>query len=241
MPDGARKGGIMTSRRLAKPPPASPGGARRRRRPDHAGLPPATRARPVRCAPCPALRAAGGRGHRGPGRRVERDGPARPTDRGVRGHRELPERPARGRARGPAGGGPHGQGGPDRTPGRPGCLLPGDLPRSRRHEDDERASGRPVPDRSGRRAGRHLRVVGRHRRTGLGHQPGLGRAAPLRGHAGPRAGLLRQQRRHDLRRRAAQGRGRPPGGRHLEEPGDRGEVEGGGDARGVSAATTATT
>ena len=51
-------------------------------------------------------------------------------------------------------------------------------------------------------ARRHDRLVRRHRRPGLGHQSGLGRAAPLRNDAARAAGRVHQRRRHDLRRSA---------------------------------------
>ena len=84
---------------------------------------------------------------------------------------------------------------------------------------------------------RDRRVVGRHRRAGLGHQPGLGRPAAVRDHAAGAAGCLHQPWRHDLRRSAAS---RPKStlddGTHLEERRDRGQVEGRADASTISAA-----
>ena len=56
-------------------------------------------------------------------------------------------------------------------------------------------------------AARHpLRLVGRYRRAGLGHQSRLGRHEDLRDHAPGRARVLHPLGRHDLRRRADRGR-----------------------------------
>ena len=225
----------MTQPHSPKPPPVPRRRTRHRRRPGRRrGLAPPRGCPDGRRAPGPALRRAGRRGRRRAGGRVERDGPPRPPARRIRRHRELPEPAARHGPRGAAGDGLHREGGAHRLAGGPGRLLPGDVPRPRRHEDDQRARGRALQDGARGRPRRDVRVVRRHRRTGLGDQPRVGRHAPLRGDARPRAGLLRPQRRHDLRRRPPQGRGRSPRGRHVEEPRDRGQVEGRGDARGVS-------
>ena len=59
----------------------------------------------------------------------------------------------------------------------------------------------------GCRARRHDRLVGRHGRPGLGHQPRVRRPAALRHDAQRAARSLHPLRRHDLRRRAARRRG----------------------------------
>ena len=86
-----------------------------------------------------------------------------------------------------------------------------------------------------------LRLVGRCRRPGLGHQPRLGRHEDLRGDARGRARLLHPFGRHDLRRRAVRGRAGTARRRHLAEPDDRSRPRRSRRRSPSSAATTPTT
>ena len=117
-------------------------------------------------------------------------------------------------------------------PGR-ARVLPRRDGRSRRPQARERAGGRQLLDAACGPARRPLRLVGRHRRAGLGHQPRLGRHEDLRDHAPGRARVLHPFGRHDLRRRADRGRAGDAGRRHLAEPHHRGEGQGRRDARRV--------
>ena len=92
------------------------------------------------------------------------------------------------------------------------------------------AGRRPLAHGAVRRGRRHLRVVGRYRRAGLGHQRRVGRTASLRRHARDGPGFLRALRRSRLRRQPAAGRSAAGRRWRLEEPRDAGEGEGGGDA-----------
>ena len=112
-------------------------------------------------------------------------------------------------------------------------LLSRDLPGPGRSQDAQRAGDGAPPDGAGGSPRRELRLVGGHRRPGLGHQRRVGRHEALRRHAPHRARLLRPQRRHDLRGRPHRRRGAPADGRGVEEPGHRGEGQGGGDPRRV--------
>ena len=107
------------------------------------------------------------------------------------------------------GDGLHRPGRADRPARRPGRLLPGDASRISAISSPISA---PVTGRfktaASRRPRRDVRLVRRHRRAGVGDQPGVGRDEDLRDDAPAGAGLLRPQRRHDLRRRPDPGRGR---------------------------------
>jgi hypothetical protein len=76
-------------------------------------------------------------------------------------------------------------------------------------------------------------VVGRYRRPGLGHRRGARRHAHLRDHAAQPSGFLHPQRRHHLRRRPDWRRAEDARRAALEEPRERGQGQGGGDARRV--------
>ena len=97
----------------------------------------------------------------------------------------------------------------------------------------ERAGRRQLLD-AARRAPQHpLRLVGRHRGPGLGHQPRLGRHEGLRGDAPGRARVLHPFRRYHLRRRPDRGRGQVSRRQRLEERHHRGESQGRRDPRRV--------
>ena len=87
--------------------------------------------------------------------------------------------------------------------------------RPRRHQRHVGADRRPFPHRAGVAPQRPLRLVGRHRRPGLGHR--RGRHEDLRHDGRARAGLLHPFRRHDLCRRPDGGRGRTRRRRQVEE------------------------
>ena len=78
-------------------------------------------------------------------------------------------------------------------------ALPGPRRRRRPGASRSRAASRTP---SATRARRHPRLVRRHGRPGLGHQPRVGRPAPVRDDAPGAARRLHQLRRHHLRRRA---------------------------------------
>ena len=164
---------------------------------------------------------------------LERDRSAGADARGVLHRRAVRRRPAPGRPGRAARHGLHGEGRPVGSSARSGHLLPRRLPGPRRPQDPERAGRRSASHRTGRGARRELRVVGRHRGPGLGHQHRVGRHEALRDHAPPHPGFLRAFRRHDLCRQPAQGRGGAAGRGRLEKSDDSGEGEGGRDARRV--------
>ena len=99
--------------------------------------------------------------------------------------------------------------------------------------DRRRAGGRPLSHCACRSPLDLFRLVGRHRRTRLGHRRSARRPAHLCHHAAEPAGLLHPQWRHDLRRRADFGRAEAAGRRHVEEHRYRGEIEVRGNARRI--------
>ena len=109
---------------------------------------------------------------------------------------------------------------------------------------DTSVGGEPMTGRfrtaPGRPALGLVRLVGRHRRAGLGHRRGARRHEDLRDDAPAAAGLLHPFGRHDLRRRTDRRREEDAGRRHLEEPGAGGEAEGRRDAGRVPRRTTNT-
>ena len=109
----------------------------------------------------------------------------------------------------------HGEAAAHRPRLRPGHLLPHDGGRSRRHQRRFRADRRPLPDGAGLEARHSVRLVGRHRRPGLGHR--RYRHEDLRHDRQAHAGLLPAFRRHHLCRRRDEGRGRPARWRQVEE------------------------
>ena len=126
-----------------------------------------------------------------------------------------------------------GQAAADRSRLRPGHLLPHD----RSPTSDINALSEPIVGRfttAPASPPQHpLRLVGRHRRPGLGHRrQGHG---DLRHDRRASAGFLPAFRRHDLCRRSARVRSRPDGRHQVGQQGrDRREDEGRRDARRIS-------
>ena len=119
-----------------------------------------------------------------------------------RDHRQLQDHPQRPVRRCAAGQRLHRQGAARRPAGRAGHFLSHPLCRSVRADHPRRADDRPLSHRAGRPPLGVVRLVGRHRRAGLGHRRGARRHAHLRDDAEEPARLLHPQRRHHLRRRA---------------------------------------
>ena len=159
--------------------------------------------------------------------------PARPHAGGDRDHGQLQDHPPRRLRRRAAGERFHRQGADRRPAGGAGHLLSRPLPGSVLADDRRRAGDRPLPHRAGRPALDLVRMVGRHRRPGLGHRRGPRRHAHLRDDAAQPAGFLHPQRRHHLCRRPDPRRAENAERRDLEERRERGEGQGGGDARRV--------
>ena len=78
-------------------------------------------------------------------------------------------------------------------------LLSRAVRRSRRAAQSQRASQRQLSLRTGDRSRRHAGMVGRHRRAGLGYQPGIRRHADVRNDPPRRTRRVHSLRRHDLR------------------------------------------
>ena len=102
-----------------------------------------------------------------------------------------------------------------------------------RRRRSRRAAGRALPHRAGRPALGVVRLVGRHRRAGLGHRRVARRHAHLRDDAEQPAGLLHPLRRQHLRRLSDRAAAEAAERRALEQHRHRGEVEGRRDARRV--------
>ena len=92
--------------------------------------------------------------------------------------------------------------------------------RPHRRERRLRAHRRALPHRARLAPLGALRLVGRHRRAGLGHRRLARRHADLRHHGAPRARLLHPLGRHDLRRRSHGGDGGARGRRDVAQPRD---------------------
>ena len=129
----------------------------------------------------------------------------------------------------------------DRPAVRPGHLLPHVAADLADINARLRADRRPLPHRAGLAAQRPLRLVGRHRRPGLGHRRRPA-CRPTRTIAEPHARLLPAFRRHDLRRRRHEGRGRAARRRQLDQQrADRRQAQGRRDAAPNTATSGNTT
>ena len=127
----------------------------------------------------------------------------------------------------------HGQR-PDRRPARrAGHLLPHPLPGPVVTDDRRRGPHRPLPHGAERPALDLVRVVGRYRRPGLGHRRGARRHAHLCDHAAQSPGFLHPQRRHHLCRQSDPRAAEDAERGDLAERGERGQGQGGGNARRV--------
>src|SRR5262245_6226875 len=134
----------------------------------------------------------------------------------------------------PAGERPDRQGADRAAAGRAGRVLSHPVSGPVVADRRRRAGRGPLPHGAWRPPLDLVPVVGRHRWPGLGHRRSARRHAHLRHHAAQPAGFLHSQRRQYLRRRTDRRRAEDAQRRSVAQRRDRGQGQGGGDARRVS-------